>query len=53
MEHVIISGGAGFIGSHLTKRLLNMEYRVTVIDNFSTGHKDKLKEVMIIPTLNY
>lgn len=44
MEHVLISGGAGFIGSHLTKKLLDMDYRVTVLDNFATGHERKLGE---------
>jgi UDP-glucose 4-epimerase len=33
----LITGGAGFIGSHLAERLLDHEYRVTVLDDLSTG----------------
>ncbi len=35
MANVLISGGAGFIGSHLAVALANQSYRVTVLDNFS------------------
>ncbi len=37
MTHALITGGAGFIGSHLAERLLNDGYHVTIIDNLSTG----------------
>jgi UDP-glucose 4-epimerase len=37
MPHALITGGAGFIGSHLAERLIHAGYRVTVIDNLSTG----------------
>jgi len=39
---ILITGGAGFIGSHLTERLLHEDHRVLVIDNFATGRKDNL-----------
>lgn len=40
--HILITGGAGFLGSHLTKRLLNEGHKVTVVDNFITGSKSNL-----------
>ena len=40
---VLITGGAGFIGSHLVDRLLERRNEVLVIDNYSTGRRDNLK----------
>lgn len=40
---ILITGGAGFIGSHLADRLLSGGNDVLVIDNFSTGRRDNLK----------
>ena len=37
MTHVLVTGGAGFIGSHLTDRLLAEGFGVTVLDNLATG----------------
>jgi UDP-glucose 4-epimerase len=41
---VFITGGSGFIGSHITDRLLARGDEVLVIDNFETGRRDNLKE---------
>ncbi|OJJ18251.1 nucleotide sugar epimerase [marine bacterium AO1-C] len=40
---VLITGGAGFVGSHLTDRLLAQGHEVLVIDNYQTGRRDNLK----------
>lgn len=39
MKHILITGGAGFIGSNLTEYFLGKGYRVTCLDNFATGHR--------------
>jgi UDP-glucose 4-epimerase len=39
-EFVLVTGGAGFIGSHLTEGLLSAGYRVRVMDNLSQGHRE-------------
>lgn len=41
---ILITGGAGFIGSHLCDRLLADGHRVTVLDDFSTGESQNLKQ---------
>src|SRR5476649_2589572 len=41
----IVTGGAGFIGSHLVDALVELGHGVTVLDNFSTGRADNLQHV--------
>lgn len=41
-SHILVTGGAGFIGSHIANRLLRDGYRVTVLDDLSTGHEGNI-----------
>ena len=49
----LITGGAGFIGSHLTEALLNRGDRVIVVDDLSTGRSDNLAHVQSHPNLEW
>jgi len=52
MRTVLVTGGAGFIGSHLVERLLADGHAVTVLDNFSTGRMENLDQVKDNPWLS-
>ena len=41
----IVTGGAGFIGSHIAELLVNKNYEVTIIDNFATGRLENLNKI--------
>src|ERR1035437_5021589 len=46
MQTVLVAGGAGFIGTHLCKRLLTENYKVICIDSLITGDKSNLKDIL-------
>ncbi len=46
MKRILVTGGAGFIGSHLCERLLNEGNEVVCLDNFFTGSKDNVIHLM-------
>ena len=41
MKKVLITGGAGFVGFNLCKKLIDLDYEVTVVDNFSRPNDDE------------
>jgi UDP-glucose 4-epimerase len=47
----LITGGAGFIGSHLTEKLLNQRRKVVVLDNFSNGRIENIQHLQNNPSL--
>ena len=49
----LITGGAGFIGSHLAEKLLETGEEVVIIDNLSTGSKDNIKRLLLNPKCSF
>ena len=45
-KRVLVTGGAGFLGSHLCERLIEKEYDVLCVDNFYTGTKDNIAHLL-------
>ena len=48
---MLVTGGAGFIGSHLTEELLKEGHEVTILDNFSNGRKENIQRLLDNPSL--
>ena len=46
VKRALVTGGAGFIGSHLCEKLLQMGYDVTCVDNLFTGNKENIRHLM-------
>lgn len=46
VETYVVTGGAGFIGSHLAERLLRDGHRVRIVDNFVTGKRENVQRLM-------
>ena len=44
-KNILVTGGCGFIGSNFVNKLLNFKHNIIIIDNFSTGYIENLKEL--------
>jgi len=45
-KKVLVTGGSGFIGSHLVEKLIKLEAKVTVLDNYSSGKLQNLRNIL-------
>lgn len=52
-SNVLVTGGAGFIGSHLVDRLMNMGYYVRVVDNLSSGSLENIEAWVECPRFDF
>lgn len=46
-KNILVTGGAGFIGAHISKRLIELGYHVIIVDNFNDYYETSLKEARI------
>jgi UDP-glucuronate decarboxylase len=51
MARILVTGGAGFIGSHLVEKLLHLGHEVLSLDNYFTGVKENLRHLLPLPEL--
>jgi len=52
-KHIIVTGGAGFIGSHVVEYLLKNDYRVTVVDNYDSFYPKETKQKNLSAVINH
>ena len=46
MKRILVTGGAGFIGSHLCEKLLQLKYNVICLDDLTTGSVDNINHLL-------
>ncbi|MET9499467.1 UDP-glucuronic acid decarboxylase family protein [Streptomyces sp. NPDC006552] len=52
-QRVLIAGGAGFLGSHLSEKFINLGAEVICLDNLSTGRRENISEIMDNPRFTF
>ena len=52
-KRILVTGGAGFIGSHLCEKLLDQGNEVICLDNLFTGRKENIRHLMDIPSFEF
>jgi len=53
MKKILVTGGAGFLGTHLCKKLLESENDVICVDNFITGNKSNITNLLKFPNFEF
>ena len=53
MSRVLVTGGAGFLGSHLCDRLIEAGNEVICVDNLFTGSKDNIRHLLAHPKFEF
>jgi len=46
MKRILVTGGAGFIGSHIVEKLIKLKYKVSVYDDLSTGKYEYITKIL-------
>ena len=49
MKKILVTGGAGFIGNHLCRKLLELGNTVVCLDNFFTGKREHIADLLDMP----
>ncbi len=53
MERILVTGGAGFLGSHLCDKLIEQGHDVICVDNLFTGRKDNIRHLLHHPNFEF